>query len=116
MKPTVENLFSDIPKHIPDELFQTLLSKGQVKIEKIISKGQSSPANEWYDQVQDEWIIVLKGQAELQFKTNLNLISLKPGDYLFIPAKNLHRVHWTHPDMETIWLAIHIYPFESAHE
>ena len=116
MKPNIENIFSDIPKQIPDELFQTLLSKGQIKIERVISKGQSSPVDEWYDQIQDEWVILLKGKAKLQLKKDLSLIYLKPGDYYFIPAHTIHRVHWTIPDMETIWLAIHIYPHQSIHE
>ncbi len=110
MKFTVKNIFSDIPKQIPAELFQTLLSKeGQIKIERIISKGQSTPINEWYDQIQDEWIILLKGKAKLQLENDLSLISLNAGDYYFIPAHTKHRVQWTTPNMETIWLAIHIY-------
>jgi cupin 2 domain-containing protein len=111
MKFNVKNIFTDIPKQIPDELFQTLLSKeGQIKIERIISKGQSTLTNEWYDQIQDEWIILLKGKAKLQLEHDLSLIHLKPGDYYFIPAHTKHRVQWTIPNTETIWLAIHIYP------
>jgi len=114
--PVIENIFTDIPRQLPDELFKTLLSKGQIKIERIISKGHSSLVNDWYDQIQDEWILVLEGQAELQFKNSTELIKLKSGDYLHIPAHIKHRVHWTDPDKETIWLAIHIYPNENDHE
>ncbi|MCF6251129.1 MAG: cupin domain-containing protein [Methylococcaceae bacterium] len=117
MKFNVKNIFSDIPKQIPDELFQTLLSKeGQIKIERIISKGHSTPIKEWYDQIQDEWIILLKGKAKLQLKNNLSLINLNSGDYYFIPAHTKHRVQWTTPNMETIWLAIHIYTNMSTHK
>lgn len=116
MVSVVDNIFTDIPKQMPEELFQTLLSKGQVKIERIISKGQSSPTNQWYDQIQDEWIILLEGQAKLQFESDLSIIFLKPGDYLLIPAHTKHRVHWTAPTIESIWLTIHIYPTESSHE
>ena len=116
MKPIVENIFADIPIQLPAELFQTLLSKEQIKIERIISKGHSSTVNNWYDQIQDEWIIVLEGQAKLQFKNDLSVILLNKGDYLFIPAHKKHRVHWTDPDIVTTWLAIHIYPYESDHE
>lgn len=114
--PVIENIFSKIPKLIPDELFQTLLSNKQIKIERIISKGHSSSVNDWYDQIQDEWVILLEGQAKLQFENNTTLFYLNPGDYLFIPAHTKHRVHWTDPDKVTVWLAIHIYPSESAHE
>jgi len=114
--PVIENIFTDIPQQIPEELFQTLLSTGQVKIERIISKGHSSLVNDWYDQIQHEWIILLEGQAELEFINNPELIKLNQGDYLFIPAHTKHRVHWTDPEMQTIWLAIHIYPNENDHE
>ena len=110
MKPVLENIFNDIPKKIPNELFKTLLSKNNIKVERIISKGHSSATEEWYDQIQDEWIILLEGQAKLQFENESNLIVLKKGDHLLIPAHRKHRVHWTHPELETIWLAIHIYP------
>ena len=116
MKPSVKNIFTDIPEQMPEELFQTLLSKGQVKIERIMSKGHSSPVNNWYDQIQDEWVILLEGRAKLQFENDLSPIFLKPGDYLLIPARTRHRVLWTDPDIKTIWLAIHIYPNELGHE
>jgi cupin 2 domain-containing protein len=114
--PIIENIFSKIPEQVPDELFQTLLSNKQIKIERIISKGQSSSVNNWYDQIQDEWIILLEGQAKLQFENNTTLLNLNPGDYLFIPAHSKHRVHWTDPTITTIWLAIHIYPNEYDYE
>ncbi|HHE64583.1 MAG TPA: cupin domain-containing protein [Bacteroidetes bacterium] len=114
--PIIENIFSKIPKQVPDELFQTLLSNKQIKIERIISKGHSSAVNNWYDQIQDEWIILLEGQAKLQFENDTALLNLNPGDYLFIPAHSKHRVHWTDPSITTIWLAIHIYPNEYDHE
>jgi cupin 2 domain-containing protein len=114
--PIIENIFSKIPEQVPDELFQTLLSNKQIKIERIISKGHSSSVNNWYDQIQDEWIILLEGQAKLQFANNTALLNLNPGDYLFIPAHSKHRVHWTDPTITTIWLAIHIYPNEYDYE
>ena len=114
--PVIENIFNKIPKQIPDELFQTLLSNKQIKIERIISKGHSSSVNNWYDQIQDEWIILLEGQAKLQFENINTMKFLNPGDYLFIPAHTKHRVHWTDPAITTIWLAIHIYPNEYDHE
>ncbi len=114
MKSVAENIFSEIPQHLADELFQTLLSKGPVQIERIISKGHTSNVNDWYDQIQDEWVILLEGQARLQFKISPEMISLYPGDYLFIPAHTLHRVHWTDPEKETVWLAIHIFPSEES--
>jgi cupin 2 domain-containing protein len=110
MIPVIYNILTDIPKEIPDELFQTLFSKDSIKVERIISQGHCSPIDQWYDQVQDEWIILLEGQAKLQFENDLPPIILNSGDYLLIPAHTKHRVHWTDPEIKTIWLAIHIYP------
>jgi cupin 2 domain-containing protein len=48
--------------------------------------------------------MVIKGEARLQFQDKT--LVLKPGDYINIPAHEKHRVDWTTPDEETIWLAI----------
>jgi len=116
MNPVINNILNNIPKTVTNELFQTLFSNHSIKIERIISQGQCSPIENWYDQAQDEWIIVLEGQAELIFEHDSPIISLKSGDYLLILAHTKHRVHWTHPEIKTIWLAIHIFPTESDHE
>jgi cupin 2 domain-containing protein len=109
MNKHAKNLFTNLPSQLPDELFQTLLENQHAKIERIISKGHSSPVDEWYDQAQDEWVVLLQGQARLQFATDRSIINLKAGDYLFIPAHEKHRVEWTDPTCESIWLAIHLY-------
>ena len=101
------NLFSGIPYAIADEDFDTILSSDRCKIERIISKGQKSPSGDWYDQEKDEWVMVVKGAAKLKFKNGNKIIEMLPGDYLLIPAHCEHRVEWTDPDVETIWLAVH---------
>jgi len=116
MTPVVNNILLDIPKKKTGEFFQTLLSQGQITIERIVSEGHCSPLKQWYDQIQDEWIILIEGQAKLQFEHEESPICLKAGDYLLIPARTKHRVHWTNPDIKTIWLAIHIFPNETDHE
>ena len=50
--------------------------------------------------------MVLKGEAVLLFEEGTTK-NLKPGDYLNIPAHTKHKVEWTEPDSETIWLAVH---------
>jgi len=100
------SIFADIPKQLPEELCQTLLSKPSIRIERIISKGHSSAQDFWYDQDQHEWILVLQGQARLAF-FEASPVELATGDYLLIPAHCKHRVDWTTPALETVWLAIH---------
>jgi cupin 2 domain-containing protein len=98
------NLFADLPADLPQELTHLLLSAQHVRIERIISQGQSSPSDFWYDQAEHEWILLVAGAARLQFENGV--IALKPGDFIDIPAHRRHRVEWTTPDGPTIWLAV----------
>jgi len=100
----MNNLFSSIPKSLQQELTQTLVSAGSVRIERIVSHGHASPDGFWYDQQEHEWVVVLQGSARLQFEDED--IELNPGDFVNIPAHRKHRVDWTTPDVPTIWLAV----------
>ena len=102
----VRNIFDLIPDDLPDEAFITLLNSDKVKIERIISKGHSSPKAGWYDQAQDEWVIVLKGEGIILFEDGESK-HLKVGDFINIPRHKKHKVEWTLPGEETIWLAVH---------
>ena len=45
--------------------FSLLASKGEkiTKIERIVSRGHASPEDFWYDQEENEWVMVVKGTA-----------------------------------------------------
>jgi cupin 2 domain-containing protein len=103
----VINIFENIPDHIPEELFQKILQTENFKVERIVSKGHSSKDDHWYDQEENEWVILLKGSAGLLFEGHEKALVLRPGDYINIPSHTKHRVEWTDPDMVTVWLAIH---------
>lgn len=105
---TAGSLLADVPNRLEAERFDQLLKVGDVRIERIVSTGQSTPAGEWLDQAWDEWVLLVSGAAEILLKEEDAPRPLKPGDYLFIPAHVRHRVTWTTPDQPTIWLAIHI--------
>jgi cupin 2 domain-containing protein len=102
----VANIFQGLPKHLDEEVFEILLKKGNLKVERIISRGHASPATGWYDQAQDEWVMVLQGEAIITLKDDKDY-SLGSGDYMTIPAHTKHKVTWTLLELETIWLAIH---------
>jgi len=108
MKPVSTNIFADIPEQLPEELFEYIIKKNNIIVERIVSNGHVTPTGQWYDQTEDEWVILLQGQATLLFEKNQRLVRLTPGDYLLIPAHTLHRVEWTLPDFNTIWLAVHL--------
>lgn len=101
-----QNIFLNIPHHSEKELFEPLIKHDTIVIERIISKGQKSPESGWYDQEKNEWIMVLKGKAVLSFEDQPS-IQLNEGDFINIPAHKKHKVTWTDPDTETIWLAVH---------
>ena len=103
----IGNIFSDIQKQTSDEVLQTILQTQQFKIERIISHDHSTAEGEWYDQDKDEWVLVLKGTAGLLFEGSDKTVTMKTGDYINIPAHQKHRVEWTDPEEETIWLAVH---------
>ncbi len=102
----MNNIFESIPKNIESEIFEYLVDNNAIKIERIISKGHSSPESGWYDQDKNEWIMVLKGEAILLF-ADKSSVNLKTGDFINIPAHKKHKVEWTDPATETIWLAVH---------
>ena len=104
MKPG--NIFADIPDNLETEIFECLACGGQVSIERIISHGHASPASGWYDQETSVWVIVLRGEARLSFEDQSS-VHLRAGEYFNLPAHRKHRVDWTAPDRETVWLAVH---------
>ena len=99
------NLLADLPARLPEELVQTLLSAPHLRIERIVSQGHASPPGFWYDQDEHEWVLLIRGAARLRLDDEV--VELKSGDFLNIPAHRKHRVEWTTPDELTIWLAIY---------
>lgn len=98
------NLFDQIPETAPEELFAILFSGGSLRIERIVSFGQKSPDGFWYEQTENEWILLLEGTAQLRMKDQI--FDLSAGDYVNIPAGTLHRVERTDEDRRTVWLAV----------
>ena len=100
------SIFEDIPRHATAERVDVLLARPGLRIERIVSTGQASPPGFWYDQPQDEWVVVLKGRATLVIEGEAERL-LAPGDYVFLPARRRHRVTSTAADEPTVWLAVH---------
>ncbi len=104
---SVRNLLADLPAQEGAEVFEALLQAPGVKLERIVSRGQATPAGEWYDQAWDEWVMVLAGAARLLIE-NDGEYDLGPGDAVLLPAHRRHRVTWTDPARATVWLALHV--------
>lgn len=104
------NLFDAIPEHMLNEVTEPLINRQSLRIERIISQGQASPAGFWYDQAEDEWVLLVSGRAGLQFEDETDVRELKSGDHVYIPAHRRHRVAWTDAGSATIWLAVYFAP------
>jgi cupin 2 domain-containing protein len=101
------NILRDIPAALPEELVEVLATSAHVRIERIVSRGQTSPDSFWYDQEWHEFVLLVSGRARLAFDDGRPPIDLEAGDWLVIAAHERHRVAWTDPEQDTIWLAVH---------
>ena len=89
-----------------DECVQVLLQTDALRLERIHSCGASSPPGFWYEQTEEEWVCLLRGQASVQFADEEAPRRLGPGDSLRIKSRRRHRVLATDPAPGTIWLAL----------
>lgn len=104
MKPApILNLQHPLPEKAATEHFQTLLERPGVRLERIVSDGQTSEPGFWYEQAEDEWVLLLAGGAALEYGDGTR-VALAVGDSLLIPAGCRHRVAYTVP--RTVWLAL----------
>ncbi|WP_320033680.1 cupin domain-containing protein [Halarcobacter sp.] len=99
-----DNIYDDILIDKKNEQFIDLIKNENVRIEKIVSNGQCSPKDFWYSQDENEFVIILKGEAILEFENEK--VPMLEGDYINIPSKRKHRVEYTLKDEPTIWLAV----------
>ncbi|MCF8081282.1 MAG: cupin domain-containing protein [Desulfobacterales bacterium] len=100
------NLTETLPSDLSEEVFEQLIEQGATRIERIVSCGHSSAPGLWYDQDRNEWVLLLRGAARLEFEDGNETVDLAPGSYVNIPAGVRHRVAWTAPNEPTIWLAV----------
>jgi cupin 2 domain-containing protein len=97
------NIYENIPTTSNKELFEIIAQNDKIRIERIVSFGQCSPEGFFYDQDEDEFVILLEGSATVSFEDG-TIHDLKRGDYLNIPAHVKHRVDFT--ENTTVWLAV----------
>ncbi|HUO22305.1 MAG TPA: hypothetical protein VMU59_07290 [Caulobacteraceae bacterium] len=109
------NLLANLPSGLVEEQFDSLIERPGVRLERIVSNGQATPAGTWLSQAEAEWVLLLQGAAGLSFEDGgagepggPAEIVLAPGDSLFISPGRRHRVDWTARDQITVWLALHL--------
>ena len=101
---SASNLYVDLPTLLPEELIEKLVDSKDVRIERIVSTGHSSPPGFWYDQTESEWVVVLQGEAILEFEDTKR--RMVPGNYVLIPPHRKHRVLSTSMTEPTVWLTV----------
>jgi cupin 2 domain-containing protein len=101
--PVPTSLYADLPQAPAEEQFLTLCAADGGRVERIVSHGHASPSGFWYDQDEEEWVLLLRGAATLEFADG-RCVDLTPGEHLTIPRRCRHRVAAT--DLDTVWLAV----------
>ena len=100
------NIFKDFLPDDRSEQEEKLFSIEKGRVLRIKSSGQMSPPGHWYEQMEDEWAVVLSGRGELEW-TDGSRRMLESGDSIFLEKGNKHRVSYTSLEPPCIWLAIY---------
>jgi cupin 2 domain-containing protein len=96
------NIF-DLPElPLTEELTDILAESGGVRVERIISAGQAS---DWYDQNETEFVVLLEGEAVIEFE-NDKTAAMSKGDTLLIEPRRRHRVSYTSIKPPCVWLCV----------
>jgi cupin 2 domain-containing protein len=88
------------------EFFETLQESSKIKIERIVSKGNSDNVDFWYQQEKDEWVILIQGFAKIEFEDG-EILEMLAGEHVFIPRDKKHKIIETSTQPECIWIGVH---------
>ncbi len=102
------NLFEGFEVGAAEERIDALLMRPGLRVERIVSTGQASAPDHWYDQPQTEWVVLLSGSAILRFEDEAEPRTLRPGDWITIAPHRRHRVEATDVRTPSVWLAVHV--------
>ena len=113
--PSHSNLLVPAAAASGHEIEEVLCSGNDWRLMKINSNGSCSPDGFWYDQIEHEWITLLKGSAVMRLEDPEEWVELSVGDQLTLPAGRRHRVERTDSDPGTVWLALYWYVLPGDH-
>jgi cupin 2 domain-containing protein len=109
------SLWRDLPQRPLDrEVTEVILDRQGLRIERILSTGQTTLEGQWYDQDTDEWVLLAVGAARLRIEGEHQDRALAAGDWVLLPAGCRHQVTWTSAEPPTVWLAVHFPPIVEA--
>lgn len=98
------NLFAALPQAGEAEVSDILFANAVCRVERIASLGHASPPAFWYEQDQDEWVLLASGHARLEFGDGRS-VEMQAGDWISLPAGCRHRVAEVSAD--AVWLAVY---------
>jgi len=84
---------------------ERLAGNANARVERIVSRGHVSPPGFWYDQDETEWVMLVKGSARIRFFDDF-VLEMRAGDHVTLPPHTRHRVEWTAPGEDTVWVAV----------
>ena len=96
------NLFEYSKPQTGSEVLTELFNNKKIAINRIVSNEIEDSG--WYEQEEDEWFVLIEGEALLELDNEV--LPLKKGDNMFIPAFTLHRVKKT--SATALWVTVHI--------
>ena len=97
------NLFRDAMPPDAGERFESLLEHRGLVIERIVSSSRIAATT--YVQEQDEWVVLLRGDAVLDVEGER--VAMRSGDYVFLPSRTPHTVLIVSDG--ALWLAVHLH-------
>jgi cupin 2 domain-containing protein len=100
----IKNIFCITPISPGSEVSEILYGSNNIRIERIISNLSPSPKGFWYDQNEDEWVLILEGRAQLDIEGKKE--KLKKGDWILIKKHEKHRVEST--SKKCLWLCVFV--------
>ena len=98
------NIYNYTQPNEGEEVIEKLFSKDNITINRIVSNKVAD--GEWYDQDEDEWLVLVSGEALLVFEDEDEEIVLLKGDTFYIPRHTKHSVKKTSED--ALWLTVHL--------
>jgi cupin 2 domain-containing protein len=98
------NLFDGASPPAEGERFDVLLDHRNLVVERIVSSADITPQT--YVQPQDEWVVLVRGEALLD--VDGEAVELKAGDHVYLPARLPHSVRRVSEG--ALWLAVHLHP------
>lgn len=110
----------NILRDVNPALIESVIETKDLRIERVVSHGQVSSPASYCEPIANQFVLLLEGQARLEVEKEKvgsmprggrllenKKVNLIPGDYISIPQHTRHRVDWTSPDEETVWLSVY---------